>query len=687
MSAQATQTGPLAPARLQQIREAARDKSSLVPLARALGVTGRADLACAPAANQWMCLSLNDLSTHMMVFGATGTGKTSSVLRPLAVKLKTLPEKIGAVLSDGKGAMVADMRALLDIVIEPGTKFAPFQGMDAETVAKAFNEATDDGIKGEAIWTDGADNFHLFALTILQALVQHEKAGKIDAEERLVTSANLIDIMLVEREEARRRNLDTSFIQSQIDMVSVAVDETKKFIASTRQFMWTPSCYSKIANILATPSYAGNGVFRANDEAQQLFDFLGYSPITLPSDTPEVIQGKRAAHQERIRDRPASIFPDLLEEGRVTARAIDFFQHTWPNTDEKQRSSFLINVNRDILSFLKSDKLRGGMMDGVDMGETAWADTEEGVDVLGVVHGAWLGVNLPETQFKKAGKIIAKLVKSKVFKAIQIRQEVHGEHWREATGQCAVMDMVDECQEMVSNMEIGLAGMARSMGLFFVYATQTYESLDSVMKSVEAKNRFLNNFRSILAFDSSEQTVRYLQGRAGKVKKLRVKTETQGYLDVSRAINTFYNTIYADPNHPAAHILRDMDRRGSTRFQVVVEGMQPFRGLARRLPLEEMRDQNYLPVYMSGKYEECQLLEDWEVNDQLSVRGTVIALLNRAGHKRIDFARTQYMSVDDVKAALEAHQCKQLDKVAADLASLNQELEAVSATTNPTQSA
>ena len=660
MSAQATRTGPLAPARLQQIREAARDKTPLIPLARALGVTGRADLPCAPEPNQWMCLSLNDFTTHLMIFGATGTGKTSSGLRPVAVHLKTLPlsERIGAVLSDGKGAMVADMRSLLDIVIEPGTKFAPFQGMDAETVAKAFNEATDDGIKGEAIWTDGADNFHLFALTIMQALVQHEKASKLESEQKIEDAQHLIDYLLVEREDTRRRGQDTSFIQSQIDKMAVAVDQWKEFISSTRQYTWTPGTYSRLANILATPVMGSGGIWRANNDAQKLFDFLGFPPMIMPGEDPTSIQKKKYDHQERIRNRPSSIFPDLLEEGRVIARAIDFFQHTWPNTDEKQRSSFLINVNRDILSFLKSDKLRGGMLDGVDMGDTAWADTEEGVDVLRVLHGDWLGVNLPETQYKKSGKIIAKLVKSKVFKAIQIRQEIHGEHWREATGQCSVMDMVDECQEMVSNMEIGLAGMARSMGLFFVYATQTYESLDSVMKSVEAKNRFLNNFRSIMAFDSSEQTVRYLQSRAGKVKKLRVKTETQGYMDVSRAINTYYNTIYGDPNHPAAHLLRDMARRGSTRMQVVVEGMQPFRGLARRLPLEEMRDQNYLPVYLSGKYEECQLLEDWEINDQLSVRGTVVALLTRAGHKRIDFARTRYMSVKDVEDALAAHRTK-----------------------------
>ena len=129
MSVEATATGLFAPARMQQIREAARDRSPFIPIAKAMGITGKADLACAPEAGQWMGLSLLDLSTHMMVFGATGTGKTSSILRPTALRIKLLEAmgvKIGALLSDGKGAMVADMRSLLDTVIEPGTKFAPF---------------------------------------------------------------------------------------------------------------------------------------------------------------------------------------------------------------------------------------------------------------------------------------------------------------------------------------------------------------------------------------------------------------------------------------------------------------------------------------------------------------------------------------------------------------------------------
>ena len=39
-------------------------------------------------------------------------------------------------ISDGMGALVEDMRSLLDIIIEPGVKFAPFQGLSAEMVAR-----------------------------------------------------------------------------------------------------------------------------------------------------------------------------------------------------------------------------------------------------------------------------------------------------------------------------------------------------------------------------------------------------------------------------------------------------------------------------------------------------------------------------------------------------------------------
>ncbi|GAB3513002.1 type IV secretory system conjugative DNA transfer family protein [Pseudoxanthomonas daejeonensis] len=642
MSIEATATGLLAPARMQQIREAARDKTPFIPIAQAMGITGKADLPCAPEAGQWMGLTLLDLSTHMMVFGATGTGKTSSILRAMALRLATLPEKIGAVLSDGKGAMVADMRSLLTIVIEPGTKFAPFQGMSAGVVAEAFAQANGESMNDkDSIWVKGAGTFHLFCLTVLEALVSHEKTNKEDAEKRLASLELQVLHLLADRELARRAGRDTASFGRLLDEKKMAIQSTKDFIMSTRQYRWTPAGYNRLKDILSIPVETKGGLMRPNDDALDIFQFLGYKP----SD-------------DQIVSRPVSVHPDLRASGRVLSRAIEYFVVKWPNIHDQGRSSYLMNVEEDILGFLKSDLLRGSMIKDVDHGDEPWADTEEGVDVLGALYGDWIGINLPATQYGHTAKVIAKLVKSKVFNAIRERGQKYGDRWREATGQVSVMDMVDECQDMVSPMEINLTAVARSLGLFFVYATQTYESLDSVMKSKEAKNRFLNNFLSIASFRASEETYRYLQSRAGKVKKLRVPTQPQAFMDVSRAIDTFDNTIYADPNHPSAHILRDLDRRGSTRLQVVVDGMQPYRGLAKRIPLDELRDQNYLPVFLGGKYEVAEMLEDWELNDSLSVRGSVILMLNRAGHARIDFARTKYHSVQDVEDALAAHRSK-----------------------------
>jgi len=617
-----------------------------------------------------MSLSMLDFSTHFMVFGATNSGKTSSLLRPIATRMKTTKGvKIGAILSDGKGAMVADMRSLLDIVIEPGTKFAPFQGMTAAMVAEAFAQANGASMSDkDSIWVKGAGTFHLFCLTVLEALVSHEKANKAQAELRLESLEYQVEHLLVEIEEAKRAGNDLNMLLRRLDEKKMAIKATQDFIKSTRQYRWTPAAYNRLKDILSLPVMAAGGVMRANDEALEIFQFLGYN-----------------FSDDQLINLPVSIHPDLRAPGRVLSRAIEYFIIKWPNIHEEARSSYLMNVDEDILGFLKSDLLRGAMIKGVDQGDEAWADTEDGIDVHGVLHGDWLGINLPSNQYGHTAKVIAKLIKSKIFNAIRERGQMYGDRWREKTGQVSVMDMVDECQDMVSPMEIDLTAVARSLGLFFVYATQTYESLDNVMKSRESKNRFLNNFLSIACFRASPETYRYLQGRAGKVKKLRVKTEAQGYMDVSRAINTFHNTIYADPNHPAAHILRDMDRRGSTRFQVVGEGVQPYRGLARRTPINEMHDQNFLPVYISGKYEVCEMLEDWEINDELSVRGTVILILNRAGHARIDFARTTYMSVKDVEDALEAYYCEELEGVADELNSLQKTMEASAAVDSQNQ--
>lgn len=653
MSQNATATGWNAPARMQQIRNAARDNSPLVPLARAQGYTKATELPCAPEAGQVMSLSRQDFSTHMFVLGETGAGKTGNFLRWVALCMKTLKEKVGAIITDGKGAMAEDMRPALDIVIEPGIKLNPIQGMDAQMVANALAEANGSDSMDESIWQDGANAFHRFAWAIHEALVEHEKATKADTEAMLESLELQVDHLLMDREIARRAGQDTSFMSSILDQKMVAIDRAKEFIASTRQYRWTMGGYSKTKDTLAYPVMMSGGLMRASDEALEIFDFLGYPPIELLGETPSKFAERQAAYQDRLLNRPNSIHPHLRDPaaGRVLARAIHFAAVIWPNTDEKQRSSFLINVDRDILGFMQSDELRGSLIDGVDHGEQAWADTEEGVDIMQVLYGAWLGINLPEGH---TSKVITKLIKYRLFKEIGLRPKKYGERWQQKSGQVPVMDMSDECQELVSPMEINMVAMARSIGLFYVYATQEYESLETVMKTDEARNRFLNKFLSLAVFRTSERTYQYVKSRLGKTKRLRVHVQPQAFMDVSRAIDTRHNTIYGDPNHPSAHVLKDLERRGSTRFQPVVNGLQPYQGLARKVPLEALADQNYIPVHMSGKFENLDVLEDWELNDKLGVSGTVALILNRAQQKRVDFCNTRYWSVSDFEAELAA---------------------------------
>lgn len=645
--------GKLAPVRLEQIRFAARDTTPLICLGTAQGILAKADLAIAPDPSQVMALSLRDLSTHLHVFGETGSGKTSSILRPLALRLALLPEKIGMILSDGKGAMVADMRPLLDVVIEPGTKYAPFQGLDSEQVANAFAESHGEdlstaGADNASFWVKGAGLFHTFALAILQALVEHEKLEKESARSRLASVELQMEDLVAARIEATRAQLDTAEIQSRLDGLARVAQTLATIINEPRRHRWTPAGYNRLKDVLATPVMYQGGVMGPNEKSKALFDYLGYLDLSQP----EV----QTVHMRRLHaEHPEGIHPKLLGDSSLLMRAIHYFNITWPGIHEEGRSSFLGNVNQDILQFLTTDKLHGSMMDGVAAKDEAWAETEEGVDVLQVVYGKRLGINLPASQYGAIGKLVAKLVKSRIFGEIRRRSQAHGEAWREKTGQTIVMDMVDECQDMVSNMEINLVATARSMGLFFVYATQSIESLDTVMRSDDAKRRYLNNFLSLCSFKASAGTYKFFQAKAGPVKKKKLTTTVQSTIDYTRSIDTYYNTIYADPNHPSASALRDMERRGATRLQLVIQGLQHFIGLARKVPISELRDQNFIPVYASGEYVDGQVLEDTDFTTYLQTKGACVFILNRAEHTRIDFAHTSHIEAKDVKPFLDQH--------------------------------
>ncbi|MBJ6984036.1 ATP-binding protein [Luteimonas sp. MC1750] len=656
MSEDDSALGKLSPARMTQIAFAARDKSPFLPLGWAKGVMAKYDMASAPDMWQVMGLTLKDLSTHLHIFGATGSGKTSSVIRPILLWLATLKEKVGVILSDGKGALVAEMRPLLDIVIEPETKFAPFQGLGAEEITTAFAESRNDDLNSDSIWSQGAGTFHRFALALLEAAVAHEKAAIARAGKRLEQYEHQVVYYLAKKLKNEKLGLPTDLEDRAISGLTKAIDGELRAYKAKRKYRWTPACYADMKDMISVPVMGAGGVFKANRQTMALLRWLGWFGDIAGIDIADANEQQAALIKEmelRLELDPESIHPDFRLQGRVLSRAAGYFTNKWPNTDEKQRSSFLINVDEDILGFLKSDKLRGHLLDDGVVGEDeAWADTEEGVDITRVVYGARLGINLPYTQYGDFGKLITKLVKTRIFREIKLRTETHGGLWKENTGQSVVIDMTDECQELVSNMEVDLTAVGRSMGLYFIYATQMIESLDKILKSQDAKTRYLENFRSQITFVSSKATYKMFQNRAGEVKKLQLPVSVQSTIDISRGLDTRHNTIYFDPKHPSAHALRDLRRRGSTRLQVIARGLKGYMGLSRKIKLDDLDHQNYIAINSGGSYVQAPVIEDTDLTTHLAEKGHALFFLNRADHTRLDFVRTKNIEAEDVEKML-----------------------------------
>lgn len=107
-------------ARTKQAANAAKDQTAFIQLGTAKGVfTGKND-PYAPDEGTPFGLSIADLDTHLIIFGSTGQGKTSSVLRPLVVQCRRALGSVGLVVLDGKGGLPGEFASMMDYtLIEP----------------------------------------------------------------------------------------------------------------------------------------------------------------------------------------------------------------------------------------------------------------------------------------------------------------------------------------------------------------------------------------------------------------------------------------------------------------------------------------------------------------------------------------------------------------------------------------
>jgi hypothetical protein len=147
-------------ARQRQMLEAASDTSPVLSVGETTGVfAGRGDFF-GPRGGLPFHLSLRDLQMHMLVFGGTGSGKTSGLLRPLARQISGY-DRVGLVVMDGKGSLPAELADLPGMkIIDPGregTDVSLVSGVEPSVIVDTLRETLAPAGGGEdQFWINSA---------------------------------------------------------------------------------------------------------------------------------------------------------------------------------------------------------------------------------------------------------------------------------------------------------------------------------------------------------------------------------------------------------------------------------------------------------------------------------------------------------------------------------------------------
>lgn len=169
------------------------------------------------------------------------------------------------------------------------------------------------------------------------------------------------------------------------------------------------------------------------------------------------------------------------------------------NNDGETIKNIMSSINAWFAPFFQNKALR------------KWCDSETSdIDVTKILWGQRIGVCLPEATFPTAGAMICKFLKAKLFRAIQMR----GDTWEKA-GMSKVFFIADEVQKIVDQSDLAMLPIARSLGLSCIFATQNIDSYYAELTK-DKTLALMDSFRSIISFQSSEQTYDYIRGRIGK---------------------------------------------------------------------------------------------------------------------------------------------------------------------------
>lgn len=340
-------------------------------------------------------------------------------------------------------------------------------------------------------------------------------------------------------------------------------------------------------------------------------------------------------------------YVDRLPAGRdpIVQDALRFLEFDFWTMPEDTAGSVVATLDTWIKPLLQHPELR------------PWASTEHGEDVTTPTTGGTVAVALPEVKYNIAGKLAQSLIKQRL--AVKVRRR--GDYdWR-AAGETPVLFATDEAQELISKADRDFLPQSRGLGGYAAYFTQSYDAYESRMGDA-ATRAFLDNFRSLAAFESSAKTYEYLAAAMGRGKYVTWTTSGQVINFVGTAQQVAGSPLH-DETHPDARFMRQLRREGAGNVIVPV-GMQAGGGkqgpsAAALIMGRGYHDPDDLPsdtasglfftASVSSEIKERNLLTLEDCAANLNSEQDAIVSFRRAGSPRHDFVTFDTLTPEQIK--------------------------------------
>lgn len=440
--------------------------SPVFPVGRATGMLrARGDLS-APTPGQPLNLDRESLFQHTLVFGGTGEGKTTALLKPL-MRQVLADRKFGAFVADAKGVLWQDVQGVADsidrqddvVVIGSGAGqkgLNPIASLNPTQIAAALRSVLRQvsGNASDSFWPDMAANVLRHALTIGQAYAQ-TKAGQNEFE---ASGINPYSLWWAYR------------------AVTITGNEDHP----------------------GPLDYAVSSLRREYDSEAD--------------DWESAIDRNDSDEADRIKSRLDTIYsPDVMS-------SIEYLTGAWVSMAPQTKTGIVASITQLLDGFSGAKSLRERFAEG---------RTENTVDINAALDGKLVLIALSSIEDGLPARLTSILIKTALYREARVREIAWKRDGKSPQDQPCLVVM-DEVQELATvDPASGLSdasfwNVARSTGLAGVFATQTIAALVQAMGDKAAGN-FIQQARTKIFFRTEERdTVEYACWCAGEYERNRV---------------------------------------------------------------------------------------------------------------------------------------------------------------------